>query len=228
MNPNADRVIFAVDVASEDRARSLIAALGPYVGTFKLGLELLLRGGMDLVARVAAGAPVFVDAKLHDVPATVGRSVRQIVGGPNPVRFITVHGAVSAAVEAAEGQAGILLVTVLTSEDPALHGGPEALRDRVVARAVAAMELGAAGVVCAPTEAQAVRHAIGPEGVIVTPGVRPAWAAVAGDDQRRTATPAEALAAGASMVVIGRPLRDAPDPVEAARRLLAEIVQTPK
>jgi len=228
MDNAADRVIFAVDVASEDRARALIRQLGPYVGTFKIGLELLLRGGMDLVARVADGAPVFVDAKLHDVPATVARSVRQIVAGPNPVRFVTVHESVAAAVEASEGRAGILLVTVLTSEDPAAHGGPEALQARVVARAVAAMEAGAAGVVCTPTEARAVRDAIGPVGVIVTPGVRPGWAAVEDDDQRRVATPAEAIAAGASMVVVGRPLRDAADPVAAAKRLLAEIVQTPK
>lgn len=228
MNLPDDRLIFAVDVADEARAVDLVRRLRPWVGTYKLGLELLMRGGMDLVARIARGAPVFVDAKLHDVPATVARSVRQIVAGANPVRFITVHDAVEAAVEAADGRAGILCVTVLTSEDPAMHGGAEALREKVVARAVAAMARGAAGVVCAPTEARAVRQAIGPLGLIVTPGVRPAWAEVQGDDQRRTATAAEALAEGASMVVVGRPLRDAADPEAAARRLVAEMVQTPK
>ncbi len=218
-----DRVIFALDVEDELRARALVAALRPYVGTFKVGLELLMRGGMELAARLAGGSALFVDAKLHDVPATVSRSVRQIVRSGAPVRYITVHDAVRDAVDAAAGEAGVLLVTVLTSVDPAAYGGPEALTARVVERALAAQRDGAVGVVCAPTEARAVRAAVGDGFEVVTPGVRPAWAQVAGDDQRRTATAAEALREGASRVVIGRPLRDAPDPATAAAKLVAEI-----
>jgi orotidine-5'-phosphate decarboxylase len=218
-----DRVIFALDVEDEARARALVAALTPHVGTFKVGLELLMRGGMDLAARLSNGAPLFVDAKLHDVPATVSRSVRQIVRGGAPVRFITVHESVRDAVEAADGRAGILLVTVLTSVDPAGLGGAERLTAKVVERALAAKRDGAVGVVCAATEARAVRDAVGADFEVVTPGVRPAWARVENDDQRRVATAAEALRAGASRVVIGRPLRDAPDPSAAAARLLSEL-----
>ena len=218
-----DRVIFALDVEDEARARSLVSRLAPHVGTFKVGLELLMRGGMDLAARLTDGAPLFIDAKLHDVPATVSRSVKQIVRSGSPVRYITVHDTVRDAVDAAEGRAGILLVTVLTSVDPAVYGGPERLTARVVERALAAQRDGAVGVVCAATEARAVRDAVGPGFEVVTPGVRPAWARVANDDQRRVATAAEAVRNGASRVVIGRPLRDAPDPGEAAARLVAEL-----
>lgn len=218
-----DRVIFALDVEDEARARALSATLRPYVGTFKIGLELLMRGGVELAARVTGGAPVFIDAKLHDVPATVRRAVRQIVRANITARFITVHDGVRHAVEATEGRAGILLVTVLTSVEASVYGGPEALSRHVVARAQQARDEGACGVVCAPTEARAVREALGGDFAIVTPGVRPAWATVTGDDQRRTATAAEALGAGASHLVLGRPLRDAPDPAEAARRLVEEI-----
>ncbi len=219
----SDRLIFALDVDDEARARALVTALRPHVGVFKVGLELLMRGGTELVARILDGAEVFIDAKLHDVPATVTRAVRQIVAAQTPARFITVHDCVPEAVLAAEGRAGILLVTVLTSIAPGSLGGPEALTARVVSRALEARDGGASGVVCSPGEAAAVRSAVGSSLAIVTPGVRPAWAAVAHDDQRRTATAAEAIRAGATHVVVGRPIRDARDPAEAARRVLDEI-----
>lgn len=218
-----DALIFALDVEDEARARALVAALRPHVGTFKVGLELLLRGGMDLASRIADGASLFIDAKLHDVPATVSRAVLRVVESGVPVRFITVHEPVRAAVEAAAGRATILRVTALTSIDPARMGGPDALTRYVVERAVEARDEGAGGVVCSPNEARAVRAAVGAGTVIVTPGVRPAWAEVKGDDQRRTATVGEAIAAGADHIVVGRPIRDAKDPVEAARRVVAEV-----
>lgn len=218
-----DRLIFALDVEDEARARALVTALRPSVGTFKVGLELLLRGGMELARRLTDGSALFVDAKLHDVPATVSRAVAQIVGAGVPVRFITVHDPVEAAVRAAGGRAGILRVTVLTSAAPAAYGGDEALTRAVVARAVEAHAQGAAGVVCSPRELGAVRAAA-PTLQCVTPGVRPAWASVPGDDQRRTATVAEAIRAGASHLVVGRPIRDARDPSEAARRVVEEIL----
>lgn len=221
-----ERLIFALDVEDEARARELVQKLRPYVGTFKFGLELLLRGGIDLVERVADGAEVFIDAKLHDVPATVSRAVARVLDGRVSVRFITVHDPTRCAVEAARGRATVLRVTTLTSIDPAALGGAEAVTRLVVARALEAQRDGAGGVVCSPREARAVREALetlGRETVVVTPGVRPAWASVDNDDQRRTATVTEALREGADHVVIGRPIRDARDPVEAAKRVLDEI-----
>lgn len=218
-----DRLIFALDVEDEHRARELVAKLRPHVGTFKIGLELLSRGGMDLVSRIADGSAVFIDAKLHDVPATVSRAVRRIVEHGVPVRFITVHDAVFEAVSAAQTRAEILLVTVLTSVDPATLGGREALSARVVERAHLARRDGAAGIVCAASELAAVRHATGDDLARVVPGVRPTWAEVRGDDQRRVTTVGDAVRAGATHLVVGRPIRDAADPAEAARRIVDEI-----
>jgi orotidine-5'-phosphate decarboxylase len=218
-----DRLIFALDVEDEARARALAAALRPSVGTFKIGLELLMRGGMELARRLTDGSALFIDAKLHDVPATVSRAVAQIVDAGVPVRFITVHDPVEAAVRAAAGRAGILRITVLTSTPPSAYGGEDALTRAVVARAVEAHRLGAVGVVCSPRELAAVRAAA-PLLQCVTPGVRPTWASVAGDDQQRTATVTEAIRAGASHLVVGRPIRDASDPSEAARRVVEEIL----
>lgn len=218
-----DRLIFALDVEDEARARALVQQLRPHVGTFKVGLELLCRGGMDLVSRITDGSAVFIDAKLHDVPATVSRAVRRIVEHGVQVRFITVHEAVADAVRAAGGRAEILLVTVLTSVDPASLGGPEALRARVASRAHDARRDGAAGVVCAASELDLVRSVGDGAMLRVVPGVRPAWAEVSGDDQRRVTTVADAVRAGATHLVVGRPIRDAKDPVEAARRIVDEI-----
>lgn len=222
-SPDArDRLIFALDVEDEARARALVTALRPSVGTFKIGLELLLRGGMDLARRIADGSALFIDAKLHDVPATVSRAVAQIVDAGVPVRFITVHDPVDAAVRAAAGRAGILRITVLTSVAPASVGGDEALARLVVTRAAEAHAQGAVGVVCSPRELALVRAAV-PALQCVTPGVRPTWATVAGDDQQRTATVTDAILAGASHLVVGRPIRDAADPAAAARRVVEEI-----
>ncbi len=218
-----DRLVFALDVADEDRARALVTELRDSVGTFKVGLELLLRGGMELARRITDGSALFIDAKLHDVPATVERATAQIVGAGLPVRFITVHEPVSAAVRGAAGRAGILRVTVLTSQ-PADARGEAALTETVVARAVEAQRDGAAGIVCSPRELRAVR-AVLPSFPCVTPGVRPAWASVDGDDQRRTATASEAIRDGASCIVVGRPIRDARVPRDAARRVLEEIAE---
>lgn len=220
-----DRLIFALDVEDEARAKALVAKLRPHVGTFKVGLELLCRGGMDLAARIADGGALFVDAKLHDVPATVARAVRRIVEHGVPVRFITVHDAVFDAVSASHGRAGILLVSVLTSVDPDRLGGRDALVARVVERAHVARREGATGIVCAASELEAVRDAVGDDLALVVPGVRPTWAAVEGDDQRRVTTVGDAIRAGATHLVVGRPIRDAKDPAEAARRIVAEIAE---
>lgn len=221
-----DRLIFALDVEDEHRAKALVSKLRPHVGTFKLGLELLMRGGMDLVSRIADGSAVFVDAKLHDVPATVSRAVRRIVEHGVPVRFITVHDNVFEAVSAAHGRAGILLVSVLTSVEAERVGGKEALTARVVERGHVARREGATGIVCAASELPAVRESFGDDLALVVPGVRPTWAKVEGDDQRRVTTVGDAVRAGATHLVVGRPIRDAKDPVEAARRIVDEIAET--
>ncbi len=220
-----DRLIFALDVDDEARARNLVTVLRPEVGTFKVGLELLLRGGMELVTRILEGAEVFIDAKIHDVPMTVTRAVRQVIAGGVRVKYITVHDGVPEAVAAAQGRAGVLLVTVLTSVSPECESHLDELTERVVARAVMAQRDGAVGVVCSPREAQRVRAAVGSGFAVVTPAVRPAWAVVPGDDQKRTATVEEAIRAGASHVVVGRPIRDATSPKDAARRVVDEIAE---
>ncbi len=217
-----DRLIFALDVEDEARARTLVAALRPSVGTFKIGLELLLRGGMELARRITDGSSLFIDAKLHDVPATVSRAVAQIVDAGVPVRFITVHDPVDAAVRAANGRAGILRITVLTSVSPASVGGEDALNQLVIKRATEAHAQGAIGIVCSPRELRLVRSAV-PALQCITPGVRPTWASVAGDDQQRTATVTDAIRLGASHLVVGRPIRDASDPASAAHRVVEEI-----
>jgi orotidine-5'-phosphate decarboxylase len=232
----ADRLIVALDTPDVDAALALAASLQGAVGMVKVGLELFAAAGPDPVRRLRAqGHRVFLDLKLHDIPNTVGAAAR--VAGGLGVSLLTVHAAggpdmVAAAVAGAregaeaEGVAPpvILGVTVLTSlDDAALSGiglaGPAS--DAVLRLGRLAVEAGAGGLVCSPAEARSLRDALGPEVLLVTPGVRPAGSARG--DQARVATPAEAVAAGADYLVIGRPIRSAPDPVAAARAIAGEI-----
>ena len=223
------RLIVGLDLPAAPAATAMVDRLGPEVGFYKVGLGLLAAGGLDLAAGLKArGLRVFLDLKLFDIPATVTAAVRGLAGlGPD---FLTVHGdphVVQAAV-AGRGDAPtrILAVTVLTSLDRAdLDAAlvvPGALADLAVARAERAFAAGADGVIASPLEAARIRALPSAAGrLIVTPGVRPAGAAA--DDQKRTATPAEALRAGADHVVVARPIIAAPDPLAAARAILAEI-----
>jgi orotidine-5'-phosphate decarboxylase len=178
-------------------------------------------------AAAALGRPVFLDLKLHDIPATVEGAARSAAA--TGAALLTVHAAggpemVRAAVRGAGPGVRVLAVTVLTSLDAAafeeigLAGPPEAAVVRLARLAVGA---GAGGLVCSPQEVAAVRAAVGPGPLLVVPGVRPAGAALG--DQARVATPAQAVGAGADVIVVGRPLRDAPDPVAAARAIAAEL-----
>jgi orotidine-5'-phosphate decarboxylase len=223
------RLIAAIDTADRGRAEALVRAVGPYCGLIKLGLEFYLRHGAAGLA-VAGGRPVFLDLKLHDIPNTVAGAVRALEG--LDVRMLTVHAGGGGAMVAAAVQAAaalpvppmILGVTVLTSLDAAalfevgVSGG---VTQQVLRLARLALAAGAGGLVCSAREVPVLRAAFGPAPVLVVPGIRPAGAERG--DQARVMTPAEAIAAGASHIVVGRPITAAPDPAKAAAAIAAEI-----
>jgi orotidine-5'-phosphate decarboxylase len=218
-------LVAALDTADLDRLRTLAAALGPEVGVLKVGLEAFAAHGRSAVRQAAAHAPVFLDLKLHDIPATVAGATRAAAG--EGVALLTVHASggpamVEAAARAAADVA-VLAVTVLTSlDDEALAAvGQPPAAEQVLRLSRLAVEAGAAGLVCAPTDVAAVRQAVGAEPLLVTPGVRPAG--IGADDQARVATPRAALEAGADLLVVGRPLTTADDPAAAARAVLADL-----
>jgi orotidine-5'-phosphate decarboxylase len=228
-----DRLIVALDLPDAAAAQALADRLGDAVGFYKIGLGLLAGGGLELARDLKArGRRVFLDLKLYDIGATVEAAVRGLARlAPD---FLTVHGdpQVVAAARAGAGADGprILAVTVLTSLDRAdLDAGlirPGSVAEIVVERAARAFAAGADGVIASPAEAAAIRALPRAAGrLIVTPGVRPPGAAAG--DQKRTATPAEAIAAGADHIVVGRPVWAAPDPAAAARAILAALPPRP-
>ena len=226
--PPRERLIAALDVPGPDAARRLVAELGDAVWFYKLGFELAAGDGYFALVDelVAAGKRVFLDLKLYDIPETVAAAVRRLRG--RGASFLTVHYG-RRVLEAAcreKGSLGILAVTLLTSFDGAdLRdlGYPESISpgELVLARARGALEAGCDGVVASPLEARRLRAELGPGFAIVTPGIRLPEAA--GDDQRRTATPRAAFEAGADHIVVGRPIRAAPDPRAAALAIQATI-----
>ncbi len=227
MTPS-ERICAALDFASWAGAEPFARAIAPAVGMLKVGLELFTAEGPPAVRAAAAlGRPVFLDLKLHDIPATVEGAARSAAA--TGASLLTVHASggaemIRAAVRGAGGRTRVLAVTVLTSLDAAaleavgLAGPPDAA---VVRLARLAVRAGAGGLVCSPQEVAQVRAAVGPGPLLVVPGVRPAGAAKG--DQARVATPEDAVRAGADVIVVGRPLRDAPDPVAAARAIAAAI-----
>lgn len=222
-----DRLVVALDFPSVAAAEAMVWQLGDTVSFYKIGLELTVAGGLDLAADlIGAGKKVFLDLKLHDIGNTVERATA--AAAERGVSLLTVHAYPQTMAAAARGAAGTSLsvigVTVLTSYDDAdlaAAGYAQGVTETVRRRAEAARAAGIAGVVCAPTDAAMVRGVLGPDGLIVTPGVRPAGAAVG--DQKRVATPREAIAAGSDIVVVGRPVIGAEDPAAAARAILAEL-----
>jgi orotidine-5'-phosphate decarboxylase len=237
-----ERIILALDVDGEPAALRLIEMLAPEVGAFKIGLELFNAVGPSIFARAKAvgAARIFYDAKLCDIPNTVGGAAR--AAARHGLWLLNVHALgglamMRAAKEAADAGARaagcappeMIAVTLLTSLDEAAMNGelglPGTLAEQVVRLARLAHEAGLDGIVASPHEAAAVRAALGPGFRIVTPGVRPAGAERG--DQRRVTTPGEAIRAGADFVVVGRAITGAADPCAAARAIAAEIAALP-
>jgi len=225
-----DRLIVALDVPNIVHGLDLAARLGDTVGFYKIGLGMLTGGGLALANELKAehGKRIFLDMKLFDIGATIEAAVRGLAH--YDLDFLTVHGDPQVVTAAATGKAGsnlkILAVTVLTSLDRAdLDANlikPGDLHDITVERAARALDAGADGVIASPHEAAAIRALPQAAGrLIVTPGVRPAFADKG--DQKRTATPAEALRNGADHIVVGRPVWAATDPAAAARAILASL-----
>jgi orotidine-5'-phosphate decarboxylase len=220
-------IIVALDVESAHEARTLVERIGPHAAFYKIGLELYAAAGMDFVRELmAAGKDVFLDLKFYDIGETVKRAVAQVAR--TGVRFLTVHGSGAVMRAAAEGRGAsplkLLAVTVLTSfdqEDLADLGYPCAPDKLVELRVHKAIESGMDGIVASPLEASAIRALAGPRAILVTPGVRSTGAGKG--DQKRVATPAEALRDGADYLVIGRQITRAADPAAALRQILDEI-----
>ncbi|MCJ8143484.1 orotidine-5'-phosphate decarboxylase [Ancylobacter sp. A5.8] len=222
-----DRLIVALDLPTVGVAESVVARIGDAATFYKIGYELGYAGGLGFARElIADGKKVFIDFKLHDIGNTVAHGVASIAA--MGASFLTVHAYPQTMRAAMEGKGAsplrILAVTVLTSYDDAdlAEAGYAQDVSATVARRVAqAREAGIDGIVCAPTDAPMVRSILGPHRAIVTPGVRPAGAAVG--DQKRVATPASAIRAGADHLVVGRPIVASPDPAAAARAVQAEI-----
>lgn len=226
-------LIVALDVQTREEAVAQVKRIGDPVGFYKIGLELFTAEGPDVVKAVKdLGKKVFLDLKFHDIPRTVERAVRS--GGKLGVDLMTIHSvggramiraAADAAAEFGEVRPRILAVTVLTSLDKTdlvdvgIVGRTPA--EQVAAMACFATENGADGVVSSPMEVGALSRALKSGTLFVTPGVRPAGSAVG--DQKRVATPADAVRDGATHLVVGRPILAAPDPTAAARTILAEM-----
>ena len=225
-------IAVALDAPDLETAARWAGLVTPHVSTVKVGLELYLRYGPGIVASIrgASGVKVFLDLKLHDIPATVAGAARAVARLHPDV--LTVHAAggpevIRAAVGAAPSTM-IAAVTLLTSLRPAdleSIGVTGSLSDVVRRLAVLAVEAGARGLVCSPWEVAEVRAEVGPDVMLITPGIRPAGAAT--HDQARTATPEEALRAGADLLVIGRPITSAPDPGAAAAAIAAPLRRFP-
>jgi orotidine-5'-phosphate decarboxylase len=225
--PNEERLIAALDVASPEQAESLVERLGDSVRFYKVGLELFMAGGVfefiDWLAK--RGNKVFADLKFFDIPETVSAAVRGLRN--RGVTFATVHGnqAMLEAAGAAKGDVKILAVTVLTSLD---QGDLDDLGFRcdierlVLSRARRALEAGCDGVISSGMEAPALKRELGDRVLVVIPGIRPVRNRP-GDDQKRTVDVAQAFANGADYIVVGRPIRHAPDPRAAAEAIQATI-----
>ncbi|MGD8508960.1 MAG: orotidine-5'-phosphate decarboxylase [Syntrophobacterales bacterium] len=229
-----DRLIFPLDVPDAQEARQHVELLGEHVGVFKIGLELFVSEGPAIVETIAdlTDAGIFLDLKFHDIPATVQQAIRSAYC-LRRANFITVHcdpGLLAAVAAEVPEHTRVLAVTVLTSLDgeqlAALGIQPELAAEvvkLVVHRAKIAKEAGCAGIVCSGHEVRAVKEECGDDLLVVTPGIRPEWGDISKDDQRRIVTPYQAVRNGADYIVVGRPIRTATDPKEAAVMVANEI-----
>lgn len=224
-----DRLIVALDLPSVSGAEKLVASVGEAVSFYKIGYQLGYAGGLGFAKDlVRSGKKVFLDLKLHDIGNTVGKGVESVV--KLGATFLTVHAypqTVKAALDAKKGSSlQILAVTILTSyndRDVAEAGYTGTVAEQVKRRALRASELGVDGIVCSPEESAMLRSLVGPQCILVTPGIRPAGAATG--DQKRVMTPSAAIKAGSDYLVVGRPIAAAADPKAAAEAIAAEIRQ---
>jgi orotidine-5'-phosphate decarboxylase len=209
-------------------ALALAERLGPHVGYFKVGLGLFSAEGPAAVRELSRLGRVFLDLKLHDIPATVSLACQAVQG--TGASLLTLHASggrqmMTRARETVGGSVGLLAITVLTSlgdqEVKCELGLSRSARDQVLFLAEHALEAGLDGVVASPSDAQALRDAFGSDFLLVTPGVRPRASDV--HDQKRVATPEEAIASGADLLVVGRPILQAPDPLEAVMMLRRQV-----
>ena len=223
-----ERLIVALDFPTQARALSLVSVLSGSVSIYKIGLQLYTAEGPAIVRAVAAtGAKIFLDLKLHDIPNTVAHAVA--AAGELGVQMLTVHlsggrAMLEAAAKASPPGLSLLGVTVLTSATPetlsetGVHAGVE---EQVLRLARLGHKCGIDGLITSPHEVPILRKELGKEITLVTPGVRPSWAAA--DDQKRFTTPSQALKNGSDYLVIGRPITADPDPSSAVTRLLEEM-----
>jgi orotidine-5'-phosphate decarboxylase len=230
MDPR-QRLIVALDVSTATAARKIVAAVGDSAHAYKVGMQLYTAEGPAIVRDlIGSGRRVFLDLKYHDIPNTAGAAVR--VAADLGVSMLTIHASgggkmIRAAVEAAQATKPdllVLAVTVLTSLDDVELGKlgvRGAVLDQVLRLAALALSNGCKGVVASAHEAAALREEFGNDFAIVTPGVRPAGSGA--QDQARVVTPAEAIAAGSSHIVVGRPITDTLDPGAEARAILAQM-----
>jgi len=235
MKEPKDYIIFPLDLPTYDEAMSYVERLTDHVGLFKVGLELFISQGPDIIKSIqdTGTAGIFLDLKLHDIPATVKRAF--LAASRHGPEFVTVHcdegGEILRTVAKNNpGNTKILAITVLTSLDQKklkqLGYAEKFVQDLpalVLLKARMAREAGCHGIVCSGLEVGAIKRELGSELIAVTPGIRPAWSLVDQDDQKRVVTPADAIKNGADYVVIGRPIRDAKDPANAAKRVAKEI-----
>lgn len=228
-----ERIVFPLDVPSLEEAKRFVKLLKDRVGLFKVGLTLFIKEGFQVIKMIEdiAGHKIFLDLKFHDIPETVGNASSVLMSKSQGIKFVTVHTSeggrmVRAVVEKMTKGTGVLGVTVLTSMDEKESeelGYSKPIKDRVLALAGIAKRAGCVGVVCSGNEAKAVKERLGKEFVVVTPGIRPAWANIHKDDQRRVMTPKEAILNGADYIVVGRPIYTAKDPADAANKIAQEI-----
>ena len=235
MKQPKDYIVFPLDVDTVKQAKKYINLLSEHVGMFKVGLELFIKSGPEIIdfIKQTGTARIFLDLKLHDIPVTVMRAMERIADFG--VDYATVHCGESKkmleyAVRGSKNKVGVLVVTVLTSvsgNDLKKAGFKKEFSDDisklVIKRAEMAMNTGCRGIVCSGKEVNIIKNKLGTKLVTVTPGIRPDWKNSSEDDQFRVTTPAQAIRNGADYLVIGRPIRDAIDPVKAAVQIAGEI-----
>ena len=235
MKEPKDYIVFPLDVPNFDEAMKYVTLLKDHVGLFKVGLELFISQGPSILKAIneTAANKIFLDLKLHDIPATVTRAF--MAASQYSPEFVTVHcdqgeGILKTVAENNPGNTKILAITVLTSlnRDNLMKLGYnkkyiEDLSALVLLKARMAKEAGCHGIVCSGHEVAMVKKALGEDLIAITPGIRPAWTIMEQDDQKRIVTPEAAVRDGADFIVIGRPIRDARDPADAAKKVADEI-----